>query len=332
MKALIFSILFCFASLRPVQAGDTIIDMAGRTVEVHGPANRIVTTFKPASLLLLCLDLADKWVGVDTQSKRDRLQQAVFPAVTSLAGVGSKTTGINLETIVTLKPDLVILYAQYDGLEKADRLADLNIPAVIILPETFDTIRTSLSVVARATGKTDRLETVCRLMDGVLSLLDQRLGDLGPKQRKTGYFASPRGIFNTATGNMLQSQILARAGIDNVAAGLTGYFQDISAEQLIRWDPEVVVLSQHLPRSEAGRLSKTIAAVRTGHVFFCPSNLAPWDFPSPMSVLASLWLAHRTFPDRFSDLSLEDQVNRFHQALFNQRFSSMGGRLDGGMP
>jgi len=63
-------------------------------------------------------------------------------------------------------------------------------------------------------------------------------------------------------------------------------------------------------------------------VYRCPSDLAPWDFPSPLSVLASLWLARKAYPDRFSDIDLKDKVNGYYKVLFGKTMDQMGGTLD----
>ena len=309
-----------------------VIDHAGRRVVIPGVVNKIVTTFKPATLCALSLGLASKLTGVDTSSKRDRLSRAVFPGINQVTGVGNKSMGINFETLVTLKPDLVILYSQKDGLQMADRLADLNIPAIIILPETFRTIQLSLELIALAVGGDTKIGDVEQQMDGVLDLIRERLRDLPEKDRKKGYFASSRGVFSTTTGNMIQHEIFTIAGIDNVSGKLTGYFQDISPEQLFNWNPDIMVLSRHMKKSEANRLSNKglarIAAISNKQVYRCPSSLAPWDFPSPLSVLASLWLAKKVYPVHFSDINLPDKVNEFHKGLFGQTMNQMGGRMD----
>ena len=59
-----------------------------------------------------------------------------------------------------------------------------------------------------------------------------------------------------------------------------------------------------------------------------PSNLAPWDFPSPLSTLSVLWLGKRLYPDRFEDVDLAAEVDRFHVTLFEKSFAAMGGDLN----
>ena len=308
-----------------------VTDMAGRRVSLHDPVDKIVTTFKPSSLCVLSLGLAHKLVGIDNSSRKDRMQQAVFPGVINVTPVGTKTMGINFETLVSLNPDLVILYSQKDGLALAKRLDEINIASIVILPETFDSIKDSLRVIALAAGQTDKTLFVEDQMDRVLGFVAQRLAGLAEQDKKTGYFASSRGLFSTATGNMLQDEIFNRAGIKNVSGHLSGYFQDISPEQLVRWNPDIMVLSQHMKKNESQRISdkalKEITAISQNQVFRCPSSLAPWDFPSPLSALASPWLAKKAYPERFLDVDIQKIANEFHQKLFGKTLTQMGGTL-----
>ncbi|MCM2285906.1 MAG: ABC transporter substrate-binding protein [Desulfobacula sp.] len=317
-------------------AGDdgtrTLTDMAGRRVVIKDPVNRIVTTFKPASLCVFSLGLAHKLVGVDTSSRQDPLHLAVFPGIAHVSGVGTKSMGINFETLVSLKPDLVILYSQKEGISLADRLAGMNIPSIVILPETFETIKQTLRVIAEAAGDPGKSRYVEDQMDGVTGFVAQRVGTLDEKERKTGYFASALGLFSTTTAHMVQHEIFNLAGLKNVSGQLTGYFQDISPEQLVQWNPDIMVLSQYLKQGETARLFdkalQEIRAISTKAVYRCPSSLAPWDYPSPLSVLASLWVAQKAYPERFSDIEMKDKADEFYQNLFGKTMSEMGGILN----
>ena len=326
----------CLIIPSPVRAGDTayqvLTDMAGRRVTLKHPVKTLVTTFKPASLCVFSLGLAGQLVGVDTSFKRDRLARRIYPGIAHLPGVGTKTKGINIETLAGLKPDLVILYSQKDGLALAERLADMDIPSLVIIPESFKTIKDAMHLIAAAAGVSHRMASIGTEMDQLLSLVTRRLAGMPETERKTAYFASSRGLFSTTTANMLQHDILTRAGVTNVSSGLTGYFQNVSPEQLVRWNPDMMILSQHMPESETGRLAhpalRSLNAVAAGTVFRCPSNLAPWDFPSPLSVLAVLWTARKAYPDRFNDIDMQVAADRFHRTLFNKTMTGMGGSIN----
>ena len=314
-------------------SGQTITDMAGRNLTLPGPAQRIITTFKPATLCLFSLGLENRIVGIDASSRQDRLHRAVMPEVSRLTSVGSKSAGLNFETMVSLTPDLVILYAQKNGLSLAKKLEKIRIPSIIILPEDFQSVERSIDLIARAAGVSGRAELVTGTMEALLFKVAERIAPLVMDQKKTGYFASPRGLFSTATGNMLQDEIFEKAGIINVAHELSGYFQDISAEQFMNWNPEMIVFSRHCSIRAIQRLKnpalQTVAAVQSGSVYQFPSNLAPWDFPSPLSALGVFWLASRAYPERFRDMETRRVVDRFHKTLFKKSFSEMGGKPSG---
>ncbi len=168
-----------------------ITDMTGRRVVITGPVKRVVSTFKPASLCVLSLGFAHTLVGVDNSSRKDPLQQAVWPDIQHLAGVGTKSMGINLETLVSLEPDLVIFYSQNDGLSATEKLTAMGIPCIVILPESFDSILEAMALIAHAMGGSQRISFVRDQMEAVLSLVDNRLADLPVSREKPDTLLPP---------------------------------------------------------------------------------------------------------------------------------------------
>jgi len=316
----------CSAEDRPV-----VTDMACRAVTVKAAAARLVSTFKPATLCVTCLGLQTRLVGVDTDSKKDRLQRAVHPPVAELPAVGRKSTGLNFETIVSLHPDLVIMYAQKDGVAIADRLVRHGVPAIVILPESLASLYATLRLIASAAGCPERSEQTIGACERVLQQVRARVGDIPRVRRKVVYFASSRGLFSTATGDLLQNEMIEAAGGLNAGGALHGYFKEISPEQFIAWNPDVVTLSQEASARARTMLARpqfaAVAAVAGNRIYTFPSNLAPWDFPSPLSASGILWLAARCYPERFADADVTDEIDRFHRTLFGKTFGELGGTL-----
>jgi iron complex transport system substrate-binding protein len=71
-----------------------------------------------------------------------------------------------------------------------------------------------------------------------------------------------------------------------------------------------------------------ISAISQNQVYRCPSSLAPWDFPSPLAVLAVLWVAQKAYPEQFADIDVLAQADAFHQNLFGQTMTQIGGTLE----
>lgn len=336
---IVFLILSCWLNSGPgaqAAGGIVVTDAADRQVEIVKSAKRVVTTFKPATLFVLGLGGSDILAGVDTPSKSDPLALAIAPGIADLPGVGSKSSGANMETILDLAPDLVILYAHRDGVETAKRLARSGIPAVVIKPETFNSIRETIHLLGAALDLQTRAEAAICAMDGLLETVSLHISDVAASDRKRVYYAAPRGFLTTAPSDMLQDEIIRLAGGINVASGLQGYFKNISTEHLIEWEPDAIVVSGG-SRYQAREMTRQrkytfLPALQTGDVHVFPSSLAPWDYPSPLSALGVLWLGSKLYPQRFRDIALMDEVDAYHTMLFGKRFSRMGGSLDDTLP
>lgn len=309
-----------------------VVDAAGRQVELPEQARRVVTTFKPATLFVLSLRQPQSLVGIDTPSRHDPLVRCAAPELTKLPGVGSKSQGINLETVLGLQPDLVILYAHKEGVKLADRLQRSGIPAVVIKPERFDSINDTLKILGKALGQTRQAKQAIQAIQNVQGMMQDRLRDLEQQKRKRVYYAAPHGVLTTAPADLLQDELIQMAGGINVSGHLRGYFKQISAEQLIQWSPEAIAVCRMIrPQARSIFSRKQFAllpAVQEDNLHVFPSSLTPWDFPSPLSVLGALWLGNRLYPELFADFSLIQEVDAFHQILFGKSLTEMSGELD----
>ncbi len=331
LSTLFFAFVFTLIFTAPALAGWTVTDMVGRKVFIPHKAERIVSTFKPATLSVYCLGLAPRLVGVDNECRYEPFTTGVYPPIADVAGVGTKSSGLNIETIVSLKPDLVVLYSQKDGVALADRLVGLGIPAIVVLPEDFAKLDTTLLLIGRAAGIEDHAENIVSLCHETLDYVASRVESIPAAARRHCYYGGSRGFFSTASGDMLQSEIFAKAGGINVSRAFKGYFKNISPEQFIRWNPEFVVVTAHIRGNLPALLARPelqgVQALKDKQVYVFPSDIAPWDFPSPLSTLGVLWCATRLYPDHFDAGDLKARIDTFYRTLFGTTLTELGGSL-----
>ena len=301
--------------------GSTILCFLFFSFSIANVANkklRIVSTFKPATILLFSLGLEKNIVGIDTSSKKDVFLNQIHPDIKKAKAVGSKSIGLNLETIISLKPDIVVLYTQKGGKSLQKKLAKLKINSVIIFPESFDKIKESLKILADASNRVARYEKVVSKIDEILNLIKVKTTHINLK--KSAYYLSPIDVFNTSAGNMLQSEIIEKAGLKNVSKNMRGYFQNISPEQLIVWNPEIIIASSRSYKKASKIFERkefySIKAVRDKKIYKIPSELIAWDFPSPLSILASIWLSQKAYPENFKDIDIKKITDDFYKLCF----------------
>lgn len=300
-----------------------VTDMAGRTVMVPEKVERIVTTFAPSTIFALCAGLGDRLVGTDNKAEKYGLFRAVMEGK-ELAKVGDRSSGINLETIVSLKPDLVLLYAQQDGKRVADKLESMGIASLIIYPESIADMKVILNMLAQATGSGKMVKNTIAAMDRMLAVAQERTEQLSLTQRARVYYAGPSGPLTTVSGEMLQDEMIRMAGAINVSQELEGFFQKVSPEQIVEWAPDVILYSRRLTEKRMALFSNkpftALPAVREKRIYRFPSAMSPWDFPSPQSILGTLWIAKKVYPELFADVDMEKVTIDFYDTIFGSGF------------
>jgi len=310
-----------------------VVDQAGRTVEVPRRVERVITTYQPATYLVFALGAGEKLVGVDVASPGVEFFRLLHPAIARLPGVGSKK-GLNLEEIAAAAPDVVILFPGHDSPTLAEQLAAQGIPSVIIKPESPELLQEAILLLGDVLGAEEQAGELIIYYEEKRAFIQERVGQIPDEERPRVFLAGPDGILSTCSGDLYQHYLIEEAGGRNVAAELSGGWNNVSLEQVMAWNPDVIVTLQY---SEPGEPEEILAdpnlasvkAVQDGRVYRFPSNLGPWDYPEPRSILGVLWLAQKIYPASFADLDLQQEADFFHQQFYGRTFTELGGRLDG---
>lgn len=305
-----------------VQAQSVIVtDQAGRTVEIDQPVERVVTTFIPATLFTLCAGLKKQLVGASNKDSTSSIYEALIDQDNPPTLVGNRGVGLNLETIVSLKPDLVVMYGQKDGVQLADRLTALGFPAIVIVPEGFQAMKDTLDLVGRAAGTKEHTDRVLAAMDRVETRVSERVEMVG---RPKVYYAASN-ILRTVSGHMLQNEMIRLAGGQNVSRKVQGFFANISKEQLLSWNPELIFLSDRISNHEANRLSTVefsgMSAVKESRVNKVPSG-THWDFPSPLAMAGVIWMSSQIHSDLYAGIDWHSEVDQLYDTIFGAGFAA----------
>lgn len=312
LHSLWLMLMASIAVAQPLQ----LTDMAGRTVALPNHADRIVATYMPATLLSLSLNLGDNLVGIPTQSGRKSL-------VTDLLGdriptqIGSRSAGINLESVLALKPDLVLISDKKDGARLAEQLQQLGIPSMLMRVESMQQIEQALTLIATAAGQPQQAERVINANLTLKKELQQQLDGVQPIR---GYYGNGGDLYRSVGSTMFQHQLLTLAGINNVAADVPGFYPKINLEQLLSWAPNYLVLEQSR-RGE--RLSKQLAEPQLSWLAELPQTTLPshamWHMPTPVAMAGAYYLASKVHPQRFKGIDVEARISQFYQQALGDK-------------
>ncbi|MDZ7673219.1 MAG: ABC transporter substrate-binding protein [Halanaerobiales bacterium] len=301
-----------------------ITDMAGREVELPDEVNRVVTTYRTATQFVFALNVQDRLVASDRSFERISLFNKLYNGE-KLPNVGSKRNGLNLEQIIEVNPDLVILFPHNEGPDVAERLEEFGIASVIIIPESYKQIEQATEVLGQALGVEKRADLVISKYNEIIELVE-KTSEI--EDKKKVYFANTA-LFDTIGENMLQTSMIEMAGGINPAKKVKSGFIKTSLEELINWNPDYIVVSQYYSGTVEELKNRPelqeLKAIKNDNVFRFPSQVEPWDFPSPSSYLGIVWLAEKIYPERFDELNLQGVIDDYYNTLYNKSYQELGG-------
>ncbi|MDU8944329.1 ABC transporter substrate-binding protein [Ovoidimarina sediminis] len=305
-----------------------IIDQRDRSVELEGEAQRVVTIPIPAASMFIAVDGGtDRLVGMHQLSKtaiKGHILERFFP---DALAIPSNITGKgfsfvpNVEELLALEPDLVFQWGHLND-DIIDPLvnAGLNVALIKIGQEAFT--RKWLEMMGAVTGKPEKAQAMIDWRDTVAAEVKAATDGIGTEDRpRTLYFMNYLSSLRVAGGKSYNNFYIDLAGGRNVASDL-GMFVEVGVEQIIAWDPEVILLNGFEAKLSPqdvydNPLLADVSAVKNRRVYKMPLGGYRWDPPNQESPLTWLWLSMVLHPDKF-DWDLNDRINRNYEFIYGQ--------------
>ncbi len=331
----LFCLLLCFISgcdfISEKKAKTrTIKDQLGREVVIPIHPKKIAALHHFGGKIVYALGLQALLVDRGIYGKEAEARSKIDPAFFDLPKL-MDSHGVNIEGLISLNPEIIFTYASMDK-SQIDQYKNAGIPVVAIKGETIEESYTAIRLMADALDVKDKGEAYIKSCQDLIVMVQNRLKDHVEKPIAV-MFAGPRSIFSVATGNMLQTEILNLSGAVNVASELTGFWADVSPEQIAKWNPDVIFLGSYLDVYGKDKILEnpqfqTITAIKEKKIFTFPSNIGWWDFPAPHCVLGVVWSAKTLYPELFADIDMMATANAFYKQFAGFSFEELGGRLD----
>jgi iron complex transport system substrate-binding protein len=302
-------------------ASVTVVDQAGNTVEIPQPVRRAITPYSIATYLVYGVGAADRLVAGGYLGARDPIgaarMEAIDPRFPELSGYVMTQREINVEEVANLMPDVIFASARSAWL---DAIAELGIPVVLFRGESPELLKASMTLAGQVFGPNAAAHAAAWVdyYDGIFSQVVEETDDLTAEERPRVLLVGENAL-RVISGEMYQTDIIAAAGGQSVSAELTGFWNDVNLEQVVLWNPDVIVIvpygSVTVQTITDSPEWQVINAVQNGRVYKMPSWVAPWDAPVPDSVLGIIWLAQKLFPDRV-DLDCGTEAVTFFNTFY----------------
>ena len=261
-----------------------VTDATGRALSAPEKVARVFPAGPPAAILLYTLapDLLLGW------PRANRPEECVYmlpdvctrPEVGRITGRGNTA---NLESVLTLKPDLILDVGATSEtfVSLAERVQQQTGIPYALLDGRFDAIPATYRNLGELIKRQDAAEKYARHAEDTLKTIIGRTAAITPSDRPRVYYArGPRGLTTGLGGsiNVETIELLAQ----NVAGGNRGGLVNVSIEQVLLWNPDVIItIDQDFAANVRGDPSwASVKAVRDGRIHLSPKMPFGWvDFP-----------------------------------------------------
>ncbi|WP_193708322.1 ABC transporter substrate-binding protein [Alkalibaculum sporogenes] len=301
-----------------------VTDHLGRTVELPKAAEKIVGTHNPSMNMAVVVDGGGtKIAGFGKKDKAFGLYDEIAPEINDVTQIG-KGKEINMETVLTVKPDLVLLPVRFK--DQIQQFTDIGVSCIALEVEKFDSIKDALTIVGQALGNEERAEEIISLFDQKINKITNLAEQVADKPSVIMLSGSSK--TQVSTDAMLQNQIIKTAGGTNVTEGFQSdeLWTEVNIEQIIKWNPEIIYIPSYADYTVEDILNDSewsnISAVQNKKVYVFPSSLEPWDYPTASASLGLCWAFNNMHPDLYSNNDLITDVDEYYQSVYGTTFSA----------
>ena len=314
VSLLFIAFIFVLALGRAEDAKISVVDGAGRTLQVPAKIGRVYAT-SPVAIVMIYSLAPERMVGWNYKLGQAE-RHFILPSVRDLPALGGwfgENGKGNRETLLASRPDVILSigYSDQTSIDFADRLQQqVGIPVFIASGKLADTAAT-YELLGQLLGLPERAKLLADYCRRSLAEAQAVAESVPQAERPRVYYAEGLRGLQTDTKGSMHTEALDFIGAENVAQGpaTSGFGRvSISLDQVIAWKPEVILACPEKVRPDGSWMPEwfgdqtwhTVPAVSKGRVYLIPG--APFNWfdrpPSAARVLGVKWLLWVLYPDR----------------------------------
>ncbi len=309
----------------PVAQTRLITDMAGRELEIPMHIEKVFSTGHVAAIYLYTLT-PERLLGWNYELN-DLEKSIILEEYHDLPNFG-QNDAVNFEAVIAASPDIALnVGTMGDALidECEDLTAKLGIPVVAVDGDLLqcDAAYTFLGELLGVQ------EDAAKLADYAKRTFED-LEHMTIDQPVRVYYGNGEDSLETAPKGSSHGQLLDLVKAENVAdlELSDGARVQISAEQLLAWDPDVIVVNgepkSDVPGDSAAKalmenpIFETLTAVQEGKVYGIPNAPFSWVDRPPASnrLIGIRWLSSILYPDALG-VDVDEEVKEFFRLFYH---------------
>ena len=307
-----------------------ITDMAGRKVTVPAAENiESVFSAGPVAAIFLYMVAPDKLLGWNYELN-DVEKSIILDKYQDLPNFGMGDA-VNYEAVIAANPTIAINSGKINDamVSDCDALSEsLGIPVVAVDNELNNSAE-AFRFMGELLGVEDHAEELAQYAEQVFTDINA-LSDIPEEKKVSVYFGNGEDSLETAPRGSQHAQILDAINAVNVADLELGDGSrvQISAEQLLAWDPDVIVVNGEPKADKSGNSAAedilsnpdyaSLKAVQDQKVYGTPNAPFSWvDRPAgPNRLIGMRWFSALIYPE-YIKCDINEEIHKFFNLFYH---------------
>lgn len=307
-----------------------ITDMAGRKVTVPAAENiESVFSAGPVAAIFLYMVAPDKLLGWNYELN-DVEKSIILEKYQDLPNFGMGDA-VNYEAVIAANPTIAINSGKINDamVSDCDALSEsLGIPVVAVDNELNNSAE-AFRFMGELLGVEDHAEELAQYAEQVFTDINA-LSDIPEEKKVSVYFGNGEDSLETAPRGSQHAQILDAINAVNVADLELGDGSrvQISAEQLLAWDPDVIVVNGEPKADKSGSSAAedilsnpdyaSLKAVQDQKVYGTPNAPFSWvDRPAgPNRLIGMRWFSALIYPE-YIKCDINEEIHEFFDLFYH---------------
>ncbi|MFN4151160.1 MAG: ABC transporter substrate-binding protein [Candidatus Sericytochromatia bacterium] len=228
--------LLSFVSF-PVFANSEVKDFFGRAINIPAKPQRIISLTPATTEILFSLDLKNKIIGVTSDCN--------YPEEATKKEKIGKFGFINLEKVISLKPDLII--ATKDMNNQLNVLKKYNVPIIAIQTKNLNSVISNIKLLADITGNKKEGKDLSDKLNKKLDKI-KNISLKSKKHPKVFYCIWHNPIMTTGKNSFI-SDMIRTTGAINISDEINLSFSAYNVENLLVKNPDYIVIPESTYKS-----------------------------------------------------------------------------------
>lgn len=302
----------------------TVVDMSGRSVTLPLKINSIVSLGATPVINSFIMAFGEQGKIINSLPSFVKMPAFKFeyifaPNLKNNENMQYADKSPMIEKLIKAKPDVIFVLAFQKKI--ADLLAKKGLNVVVLDWKNYNDVKPLMNLLASIFSKKKVASEYLLYFDAVIKKANNISKNLTKDQKVS--------VLYTTLKNLSQPHLIAEWWI-RTAGGRSvtdnGRSQDryaYSLEQLLKWNPDVIIVSTLADKKELFKDSrfKNLKALKDKRVYIAPIGAHKWAHCTIEQPLTVLWALNKFYPALYTEGELRKDVEAFYEKFFKVKLS-----------